>query len=522
MAHGDNRSVRQFALSVVWCLLLGISAAAGQAPAESFEAIYGDAMDAVASTRDSADDVRLAWQLVRQAEQSGQYPALAALMCQRAYELSLEAPDDPRLPIRALEQVAQFAPDQGVSAWERIVGIYEKRYASAKGGLTSRYAGRMLIDAQQTLAEYQTAAGEWKDAQATLRAAARVAEKDVPRREGAVAARLSRLEVLRAAGEAIASAEEKFAQEPTDALRSQLAYLYVTGLNDPEGALRYLDGSQDMILGTYVPLAAQVPETLTPAAARELGDWYATLAKDESAGVDVFSMLDRARTYYTRALAGELNDADRADLQTRLDRIADAYSDRTGLKLSENRFSDLLELISASEDLIEGRVSSDEAGLRLGAGRRSQLKFPVRLTGGYVLRTRVTRLGGDGPMRFILPVGDTHVMLVLDENAVTGLEDLDGQPAIRNATGVLGSVLDVGQPVNVEVSVRWTNLGTTVIVKMGGAQKIRWTGQATSLTLPKAWAIDQTGAMILGVDTGVFLLDTIELKPEDESAVRLR
>ncbi len=522
MAHGDNQSIRTCMTLILGVVVAMAPLAAAQTPAEAFDAIFGDAMEAVAKTRDSSDDAELAWRLVRLAEHSDQYPALAALMCERAYELSLNAPEHTKLPIRALEQVAQFAPDQAMDARQRIVDIYTKQYSSARAGLTKRYTGRTLIDAQLALADVQVEAHEWDEAMATLRQATRIAERDVPRREGAVARAMLRIDVLHAAGEAIVIAERKFADAPSAELHAELVHLYLTGLDDPQTAMGYLDESQDMITATYLPLAAKATGELAPATALELGHWYASLAEEESPHVDAAAMLDRARTYYTRALAGEMDQATLTEVQARIDEISAAYSDLTGLQFPANRFHDLLELLSVPDDIIQGRASAGEAGLWLGMGDKSTLHLPVRLTGGYVLRSRVTRLGGGGPMCFILPAGETHIMLVLDDDAVSGLENIDGQPAIRNATGVVRTPLEVGQPVAIDITVRWTDLTTTVIVKIGGPQKIRWSGQATSLSVPDAWAVDQAGSVVLGTDGGMFLLDTLELKPEDEGAFRLR
>jgi tetratricopeptide (TPR) repeat protein len=492
-----------------------------QTPQEAFDAIFGDSLEAVRRTRDSADDAELAWRLVRLAEENGEWPELAAMMCQQAYALSANV-DDELLPIRALEQVALYSPDQSLNALEAMADIRGRRYDAAQAGLTKRRAGRQYIDTLLALSRRQREAGQYAEAQASLRQATRVAERDVPRREAAVAAALLQLDITQRVNERIDAIMLPLDSALPPDVRDELIWLRLVGLDDPAGAMVYFDGSQDMILQTYVPLAAREVATIPPVTAGELGDWYATLADREGQYVDRAAMLDRARTYYARALTGAADDTTRATLQSKINRIAEAYGDLTGLHLPTNRFRGLMDLVDVPLDIIEGRVSASDDWLVVGAGGRTRLRLPVLLPGSYQLRMRLVRQSGEGAMRVILPVGQQHVVLLLDQEAVAGLEMIDDQPAIRNATGITGFDIPIGEPVALDIIIRRTELASTVVVRINGSQRIRWSGQGNSLAVPEAWAPQQVGEVLLGTAEAVFVVDEIEVKPEDDGAIRLR
>jgi hypothetical protein len=105
---------------------------------------------------------------------------------------------------------------------------------------------------------------------------------------------------------------------------------------------------------------------------------------------------------------------------------------------------------------------------------------------------------------------------------VAGLEMIDDQPAIRNATGITGFDIPIGESVALDIIIRRTELASTVVVRINGSQRIRWSGQGNALAVPEAWAPQQVGEVLLGTAEAVFVVDEIEVKPEDDGAIRLR
>ncbi len=110
-------------------------------------------------------------------------------------------------------------------------------------------------------------------------------------------------------------------------LRENITMTCLVELNDPTSARKYIKGTIDEVLATYVPLAAKEISRLSEEICLELGRWYyKTLYKKAKSRGSKVAMLRRARDYYSRYLnLHQKKDAGALNVTTRLNEIKDEY-----------------------------------------------------------------------------------------------------------------------------------------------------------------------------------------------------
>ena len=304
-------------LAVLVTGLLCGAASAGDAQ-ETFDNLFGRSVQAAQATRDTADDVDLALELLAAARQAGEYPQLLVIICTQAYDLVIGLDGECDLAVAAMTLLADGSDEHVVDALGKIVDLRQERYDSARG-LARRQAGEDLIDSIVALAESLSAAGDISEAAAAMSRAERLAAETAPNRQGRLYEATQRMEVHRRASQQAAEYLSRLSANPDDTqARAALVRLELTDMDDPVTAAGHVDASMDEFLRTYVPLAAKGPEQLSPAAALEVGAWYIHLA-DEADAVVAGAMFRRAIGCLDRAVAGEQDAAEklRAELLAR-------------------------------------------------------------------------------------------------------------------------------------------------------------------------------------------------------------
>jgi len=311
----------------LWAVLLaGSLPALADEAADTFNKLYGEDLKRVAATPPPADDIALAKQMLEDAKKAGDQPAFLSLLCEKACELGARDASGYPTAIAAMDLLAGKVPEKKVECLQMNAGLYQKRYAAARGEAKAK-AGEDAITALSALAEAQAAAGDAEAAGLTLRQAITVATVIKSDNKAALQARLENLAPRRRAQKQIAAIQAKLDAKPKDeASRKELVRLWLVEMDNPAEAAKFLDESLDEVTRKYVPAAAKPIEDAPEVACMELGDWYKGLA-DQAAPASKGAMLRRAQRYYERFLKlHPAADLGRTVATLTLNRIEDALA----------------------------------------------------------------------------------------------------------------------------------------------------------------------------------------------------
>ncbi len=217
-------------------------------------------------------------------------------MCETAHDLAADVSGGVTIAFEALDVLAEKVPDRRFDCALRRAALCQRVYSGS--GL--RADGQHLVAAWTEAAELGTSARRFTEAAEAWRKALELAEeKDFPKLE-AIRERLpafaARVESVRKA-DALAA---RLHENPADAdIRRRMLTLRLIELDDPAGAVEYLDAAPDEETRTNVPLAAQPREKLSAETALRLAEWYVGLV--DRAGVGGRELMAaRARTFYLR------------------------------------------------------------------------------------------------------------------------------------------------------------------------------------------------------------------------------
>ncbi|MCK4601965.1 MAG: hypothetical protein KAU28_05835, partial [Phycisphaerae bacterium] len=303
--------------------------------------------------------------------------------------------------------------------------------------------------------------------------------------------------------------------------RAPLVRLELTDMDDPVAAAGHVDPSMDEFLRTYVPLAAKGPEQLSPAAALEVGAWYIHLA-DEADAVVAAAMFRRAVGYLDRAVANEQDAAEklRAELLARSAR--NGLASVSGMPLATGEYHELIALVDLREDVLAGRWRQLNEGVQTLGKDETRIRLPVKLVGSYTLHVKLTRTDGAGMAAITLPVGETAVLLKLDAMSLSGLELIDGEAVVENATALIGRKLENNQSYSLTAEVKISDERANITVRVSGRTWVSWRGKMASLAPPWGWSAEQDGAVVIGSDKATWQFDSVRVKTSDPACRRLR
>ena len=380
------------------CICFAASPALGateaEKAAEAFESLYGEDVKQVRATRDAADDLALAKQILKDADLAGGQPEFLALVCEKACDLAGAAAEGIETAVEAMDLLAAEVPEKAGACAERIVEIRQKHFARSRGEARTE-AGEALIEALIQAAGAKAEAGDYAGATALGRRAQTVARSVKSDRKDEIETLLKRLASdLRVEHEieGLKALVEKDAANA--AAREKLVRLYLVERDDPAAAAKWVDGVEDEDLKKYVPAAAKDVAEAPELACLELGDWYRGLGDAAPADAKA-AMYVRARGYYERFLGlhgGE--DLKRTAAVLALKRVEDALAKLPASKAAPTQWIDLLELVDPVRDAVWGKWEQRKEGLAVSAGRDCRLALPVAVAGSYELEMTFTRVRG--------------------------------------------------------------------------------------------------------------------------------
>ncbi len=507
--------------ALVTALLAG-PVLAGDAQA-TFDDLFGKPLRAVKATRDTADDVDLALELLAAARLAGEYPALMAILCNTAYDLTVNVDGEQAQAIAAMELLAEGPAAQAAEGLERLVAYRREQHAASKGADKQR-TGEVLVDSMVALAEAQAASGgDISEALATMRQAEQLAEQWAPNRQTKIYEASQRMSVRNDAARRARAYQEKLTTDPDDSeVRAALVRLELVELDDPQAAGKYLDASLDEFLRTYVPLAARGSSDLSPQAALEVGTWYMHLA-DHSETTVAAAMFRRAAKCFDRAAMPDgLAPAEQLQAKLAGRDARNKLAGVSGMPMTPGEYHEFVELVDLSEDVLTGGWRALDDGLQTRAAAPAAVRLPVKLTGSYSIQLKIARTRGAGMVGVTLPVGQREVLLRIDSAGLSGLELVDGETVVKNDTALVGRKIDNGEDKTLTIDVSVEGKRASITARVGGRTWVTWRGEVESLSVPFGWSAQQTGAVVIGSEASVWVFNSIRVKTIDAACRRLR
>ena len=509
--------MRSLLFTAILFAFFGVPAAAMQidrAGRQQFEEKYGPQFRKVMASRPTEDDVAMAGELLAVARLTRDNNPLVVEMCENAFVLGMRDAAGHDSAIDAMELLAVVMPDKAAAARDKVVAFLRRILATAKGEERSPIAQRLItLFARQ--ADALAAASDFGGAAKLYGQAIKLAEDE----------KITDIAPLKAKFDVTSSREKlelrleaanvKLASDPTSAaVNAELLQIYLVDLDNPTQASRYLAHGGNETAKKLLPLAAAgITETLTAAQCMEIGEWYELLSLEAPTAARP-ALNKRSRAFYEQFLL--LPEADRLQqvkAALAIKRLRDATAKlnpdeaKTLATVNDEGWADQLLGIEPVRYRVSGRWRRSDTGLHVNAASDpARLMLPGGVRDSYEMTAKFTRTLGDGPVVFILPVGERAVRLVLSGWAgkASGLYSI-GEEKVEAETGVRRNTSTVvpGTLVNEQehtLAVRTVLKGNdvTFAIDLNGERYIDWTGPQSELRVEPEWSLRETYAFGVG------------------------
>lgn len=497
--------MRTFAISWLAISVCAVAAPAfGEDAADAFNAIYGEDMKRAAATASPADDVALAKQMLKDARQARNQPALLVLLCEKAYELGSKDTTGHATAFAAMQLLAESIRDKHVEALQKCVALYQRTYATARGDARSK-AGEALVEALAAVAGAQADTGDLEGADATLKQAIAIATAIKSDSRAALKEQQASLAGRKQVEKELAALKAKLEANPKDdAARKELIRLYLVELDNPAEAARFVDESIDEATRKYTPASAKGVDEAPELACPELGAWYRSLADMGASASAKAAMLLRARAYYERFLdLHKAEDLARTTAALTLKKIEDALAKlpAAGAK-SAGGWVDCLRYVDPATSAAKGKWEKKDGRLTIFPSGQpyERIAVPVAPQGSYELQITLVQKGGPDAVAVMLPAGPTACNVVFGAyaGAVSGLEMVKGNNADKNETTVKPSALPGGQECTATIKVLVHATDGEIAVELNGKPFIAWKGPLSALTPHPGWGMPDRKVLGLG------------------------
>jgi hypothetical protein len=487
-----------------------------------FNSLYGSEYQKAVASRDTTDDAALAAKFLEAAKTKGTVAPLAALLCEKAYELGLKAPAGYETAAEAMELLAEKAPDRKAACLEKIITLRQKQYDAAKG-LDKTTAGEVFIEAVLAAADAKGEAHAAAEASALLKRAMTMATALKSDRKAEIQARIDLFAARLRAEKRVGDLEAKLAGGPQGAAtRKELVRLCLVELDDPAQAATFLDETREESMRKYVPAVSKGVDAAPEIACMELGEWYRGLAESAST---LFKepLMRRARAYYERFL--KLHTAE--DLQRNQAALALKKADEAMAKLAvrgsgvigPGRWIDLLKLVDLEKDVMKakGIWTFKDGELVISSNGFDRLAIPISPTGSYQLRGRFIRNTLDFPHWFVLPVGSAGVAVSFGRGEYGALMRASGKPDTGSPQKVIN-----GQEYLVEITVLLSGNQADIRVALNGKPHLHWQGPVSDLSVADECRVPDPKCVALGVEWGDYVFKSAQLRMLSGKAKMLR
>ncbi|MCY2930102.1 MAG: hypothetical protein NTV86_11525 [Planctomycetota bacterium] len=469
-----------------------------------FDQLFGEQVHKAKATGQSADDLKLAQEILAAAKGATISPELMTLFCDAAFDLSGSTAAGQEVAAEAASLLAKTVPAQAAHAQRRLLDVMMKQFNSAAGEARVNL-GQDCIDKLLALAEGEASSGDVAGASADMKTAERIATQiGAPAQAATIRIKAQMMEWTAGAKKKAASLEAALKAKPDDpATQEALVKVYLLDLDRPAEAAKHLTPDADAAMRTNVPLAVGAAADLAAGPSLELGQWYDGLA-GKAADAGVPNALRRARTYYQHFLdLSKDKDAKRLLAEKQLAKVEAALEKFE----PKGEWVNVLKTVDLSRHARWGTWAW--GGTALGISKtapRARVLVPVIPDGNYEMMATFSRTDGLGSTRFRLPAGADACLLILgaDKEQLCGLDSVDGNGAADNATKTLAPSLAGPAKHTVYAKVVREAEKATITVTLDEKPLFAWSGPAGQLAVPEEWDLSDDAAMGLGAsDTRV-------------------
>ena len=287
-------------LSVGSLVLLAVAHAAFGDAQSDFDELFGDAIQRVSASRNSARGVALAKQMVEVADSLKGNTELKVLLWTRAAGFSEKTPTGYDTAVKALKHLIAAVPDQSAVWSHKLLTIYNRRYLAARRK-DKRAAGDEYIEQIMAVADMQTKASQASQAVVTYRKALAIATSLRSARKTEILGKIKSLTAAATMQRKIETARSAMKKDPDDIkARQTVVKLYLLELDKPAEAAKLLNEDSDERLRTYIPLAAGKVEAVDKTVCFEMGQWYWSMFPTAETPGGKATVLRRTKSYLER------------------------------------------------------------------------------------------------------------------------------------------------------------------------------------------------------------------------------
>lgn len=246
----------------------------------AFDKRFGKDMERVGKTPDDNDDIELGKILLDAAEIDRSNPESLSLLCENAYRLGAKNSGSYHIAIEAMELLGDNVPELRTKCLEKILVLQMYLYRAA-GRRDRVITGEKIIYTLLKLSDAKAHSGEGLGARLFLLQAGNIAttiQSDI------IQSVNEKEKTLHARIQAGLKLQKQLAALQADPKNLKLRRKLIRGLVVREenlpAAKSLLTPDLDEQLRSYVSTALKKPESLAPAVAREMSQWYRSLLSD--------------------------------------------------------------------------------------------------------------------------------------------------------------------------------------------------------------------------------------------------
>jgi hypothetical protein len=181
-----------------------------------------------------------------------------------------------------------------------------------------------------------------------------------------------------------------------------------------------------------------------------------------------------------------------------------------------NQWVDVLRLVDATENLVQGTWSRHGAQVATEICDASRIAIPLEVEGGYDFEVDFVRASGDEDVVAMFSVDSHPCMVTLSamHGDVSGLMDLDGRHATDNAIARRPGKLQNGRRYRLLVGVRIiSDDRASIDVSLDGKPYLpHWEGNPASLSLDSYWSLPGNKGLGLGAQHSEVAFDSARLR----------
>jgi len=268
---------------------------AAQSPEKQFQDLFGPEARKVSQTASKLDDVAFAQKLLTSAKTLSDAPALRVYLYEKAYEFGIRSAKGYSSARQALDLLDHYSPRRKDLWQEKRLELYGLEYRFSTG-TKRKQTGEKYVTQLLIVGDVKAKANRWDEAAALYQRAVSTATYLRSAQKASAVKKLATAELMKQAE----GLKARLKEDPQNTVvRMTLIRLFVTDLDDPNGARPFLDATVDETWRTYVPLAARKPSALAAQVCLELGNWYKMLTSSVGPTAKSRPVLARhARAYY--------------------------------------------------------------------------------------------------------------------------------------------------------------------------------------------------------------------------------